>query len=84
MGLELATSLLSLVNQGSTSNWWGIGCPSHCRGPGLGSLLAAYLFGVLSCIAIFALAYFRLHLPAPSLEPVLTPARRRLSGYLHE
>ena len=50
MALELLRSLAGFIVQGSESNWWGLGCPSHCRGPGVGSLLAAYLLGVLTVV----------------------------------
>ena len=63
MGLELLRSLLSLLQQGSEANWWGLVCPSHCRGIGVGGLLAAYLLGVLSSIFVgFAWFLLREHL----------------------
>ena len=91
MSLELLRALTSFVLQGSDSNWWGLGCPSHCRGPGLGSLLAAYLLGVLSILVwlLFRPGQDRVtRLLVPEERPQVTRAlstgaRRRLAEYAH-
>ena len=92
MGLELLRSLLLLVQQGSESNWWGIVCPAHCRGLGVGGLVASYLLGFLSATVLAAVClYFRatfsvvratpevaFQAPSPQQAP-----RRRLVQYAH-
>ena len=90
MSLELLRALTAFVLQGSDSNWWGLGCPSHCRGPGIGSLVAAYLLGVLSVLGWLLLrpGQARLRLLAPEDRPQVTRtlssgARRRLAEYAH-
>ena len=91
MALASLQALLHFVKQGSDSNWWGIWCPAHCQGPGVGSLLAAYLFGILTVVlGHWALREARKYLWVQErvVEPQVTRvmsagARRRLAGYAH-
>ena len=88
---------LSLLREGLQSNWWGIACPSHCQGTGLGLLVSIFFLGVC-CGALFTLAagayiyyiHWRLQVsvpdrtqegPAPREVARLRAARLR--GYLH-
>ena len=45
--LELSTAV-GFVVQGLRSNLYGLACPFYCASPGIGSLVACYLAGVLS------------------------------------
>ena len=87
--------ILGLLLQGSSTNWFGLGCPAHCSGSllvlGL-SFLAGACLGVL-----LALWFFRAYLFLPAVQPVFAPdptpdstspvprpRSLRLRGYLHE
>ena len=90
MALELFRSLAGILIQGSESNWWGLGCPSHCRGPGFGGLLASYLLGILTvlCLWLLWIGAARDLRPPAVAEPQVTRtlstgARKRLAGYSH-
>ena len=90
MALELFRNLAGLLIQGSESNWWGLGCPSHFRGPGIGGLLASYLLGVLAVIWLWLLrtgAARDLRFPVAEESQVTRMlsigARKRLAGYSH-
>ena len=84
---ELLNSLLAIVRQGSESGWWGLACPAHCRGPGLGSLTAAFLLGVLvTLVCGFAWLYPRgtpLISEAQPLQSRSVSGNRRLAAYAH-
>ena len=89
--LEQAFQVVSLLSQGASTNWFGIGCPSHCRGADIGIILAAFLFGFLTASAVGLALFlsFCLRAPEPSRShPVIAPdpplLRRRLLGYVHE
>ena len=81
--------------QGSSLNWWGLGCPAHCSGSltllclafgsgaSVGFLLALVFFrGVL--FSPVAQAAFTSESSVPSAPTVPRPASLRLRGYLHE
>ena len=88
---------LSLLREGLQSNWWGIACPGHCQGTGLGFLVSVFFLGVC-CAALFILAvgaciyyiHWRLQVSVPC-HPQEEPAQRGgarfrsagLRGYLH-
>ena len=88
--LAQASTLANFIITGSSSNWWGLGCPSHCSGS-LSVLALAFLSGSLSGV-IFTLFLFRATLLTPSARqavesPEVVPARPRslrLRPYLHE
>ena len=54
---EVALETLRFVHQRLTSNWWGLGCPVHCRGTDFGSLLASFLLGFLTPSALGGLDF---------------------------
>ena len=60
---------LDLLRTGSETRWWGLLCPPHCQGPGLGSLLAAFLAGIL--VTLFSLALILLLLYSGPLRSFL-------------
>ena len=85
---------LGLLVQGSSSNWWGLGCPAHCSGS---LLILGLTFGFGASFGFLgALFLFRAALLAPAAQTVFTsepaaevvqpsrPASLRLRGYLHE
>ena len=91
MALDLLKSLLGLLQQGAETNWWGLGCPSHCRGPGLGSLCASFLLGIL-CTVFGYYCWIGVITGARPVSQGVTErvtrtasggARRRLAGYAH-
>ena len=81
-----------LLQVGVSSNWWGLGCPSHCQGSLL-LLLLTLGFGVLLGV-VFTVWFFRDSLlqgprrEIPSYSPPPPTAKRpsdlRLRAYLHE
>ena len=79
---------LRFLQLGVQSNWFGLACPSHCGSPAVGSLLAAFLFGFLSCLVVVGAIGLRcLGLPWPCFSPPVDPPSHglaRLSRYLHE
>ena len=85
---EVALEALRIVQQGLTTNWWGLGCPAHCRGSDLGGLSASFLLGFVAATGLWAFLFARwiLHpLPSSSEQPApVSSARLRLRGYLHE
>ena len=63
--LEPALQVLGLVAQGAQNNWFGIGCPAHCRGADLGLLLASFLFGLLTAsFAWISLVFYFIYRPS--------------------
>ena len=91
------SSVLSLVREGASSNWWGLGCPSYCQGSGPVLLLATFAAGLFCGIvlALLVAGYIYLFLlRSPTLpsrqegRQERGPARAgsrssRLRGYLH-
>ena len=90
MWIEQALGLLHL---GISTNWWGLGCPSHCQG----SLLvvglcwaSGFLLGVVLTLVFFREALFAVPIrvpsspPQPSSSPPTRAADLRLRAYLHE
>ena len=70
MGFELLRSALALISQGAENNWWGLICPSHCRGPGVGGLLAAFLLGILVALGgVLQLVLLEEQFASASFEP---------------
>ncbi|CAE7778977.1 unnamed protein product [Symbiodinium sp. CCMP2592] len=91
--LEPALQVIRLVAQGAQSNWFGIGCPSHCRGADLGLLLASFLLGFLvatvAWISLLAFLAYRPSVPTqvtseappePPLESIAGPRAPGSSG----
>ena len=58
---EVALEALRIVQQGLTSNWWGLGCPAHCRGTDLGGLSASFLLGFVAATGLWAFLLARWH-----------------------
>ena len=79
---QVFQSLVSLAVQGSTTNWFGLGCPGHCAGS-LSWTLSSGAIGFLSG-ALCTLFLFRFSSP-PDPVPAATvprpPAHLRLRGY---
>ena len=81
---------LKLLQEGSQQNWWGLGCPSHCRGPGVGALIAAFFLGILCTLGGLGSCWYLLWRPdrtasqGPSRAVISSGARRRLQAYAHE
>ena len=84
---------LRLVQSGVVSNWWGLGCPSHCQGSLL-TLGLTFCFGI-SLGVVLTVWFFRdilLKVPCqgsfPSTASPSAPPPRsvdlRLRSYLHE
>ena len=48
--MDWAPKLLGVLVSGAQSNWWGIGCPSHCSVAGLPTLIVSFLLGL--CLGI--------------------------------
>ena len=85
MSLSLVRGLLSVVQEGAENRWWGLACPSHCKGPGFGGLAAAFLLGVLLTLLSFIFwqgvrIVPREAVPAPQ---VTRQANRRLAAYAY-
>lgn len=84
---------VEIFRWGLLTNWWGLGCPSHCGSPAASSLLLClilgFFLGFALCLFIcyFVLGAFLRDLPAPQRGP--PPASwqeahiHRLRGYLH-
>ena len=90
--MEGALRIISLVAEGAKSNWWGIGCPSHCGGLslplGLSLTLIGFLLGSL-CTIILLIWLGLLHLWTSSPPGLATsseprPVSSRLQAYLNE
>ena len=84
---------LGLLQVGVQSNWWGLGCPSHCQGSLLVIVLclaSGILLGVILTLGFFREALFafppREPQPIPQQAPPspARPADLRLRAYLHE
>ena len=88
---------LELVVQGLKTNLFGLGCPFYCSPPGLGTILAAFLSGLLSGIGLCLWLVFRFDLLAvptsspsgsgpgfPTTSPPTGRAKLALRSYLHE
>ena len=87
--MEAFLQVGSLVTHALRTNFFGLGCPAHCGNPGLGSLLASFLLGLLVGISLcVGLAWFYLSgvsIQSQGSSPV-TPSGHRLavlSQYLH-
>ena len=80
--------VVRLLWWGSSTGWFGLGCPAHCSSS-LPLLLSVFVSGF--CLGAFSLLVFvwtfRYSLFQP-LDFAPTPSRRsptsRLAGYLHE
>lgn len=87
---EALVDALRVVHFGVATNFWGLGCPAHCRGADVGSLAASFLLGFLlaSCGALLLGYHWILRVPEPAVpRPTFldspTSVHRRLRGYLH-
>ena len=89
--MEVAWGILSFLQSGISTNWFGLACPSHFHPSTWGSLLSSFLLGALRGFA--GLAYlltvvfgFRPYWPAPqSIHPAhLNNSAARLAQYVHE
>ena len=71
---------LDFIRWGFITNWWGLGCPSHCGPPSASSLFLFLLLGFLSrflvCLAcIYLLLFQASHCPGVSpLQTGILPA----------
>ena len=77
---------LSLIASGASSNWWGLACPAHCRGVGIGELSAAFLLGILITVLAGLTVWIWLLLRSAPLVSAQAPARAsasRLRGYVN-
>ena len=83
MSLSLVRDFLSFIQEGSESRWWGLACPSHCRGPGLGALSASFLLGVLLTLLSFLFWQGLRFAPqeAAQAPQVTRQVNRRLAAY---
>lgn len=88
--MDVLLGTVRVLQSGVQSNWWGLACPAHCGSPGWGALLASYLLGFISCLALAGFAtlwIFRVHPcdPLPTPHQVVEPTGvGRLSRYLNE
>ena len=82
---EVALETLRFVHQRLTSNWWGLGCPVHCRGTDSGSLLASFLLGFLTPSALGGFFLLRLWTSPSEPPPSQCPAvsQRLITSFLH-
>lgn len=78
--LELPTAV-GFVVQGLRSNLYGLACPFYCATPGIGSLVACYLAGVLSggFVCVWILVRFDLFPACSSTDPHLVHSPPGLS-----
>ena len=85
--------VVGFLVQGSSTGWWGLGCPAHCSSSllVLGVTFSAGLgFGALGCLFLFRGVL--LASPAPFASPAHRPSppssgfvpSARLRAYLHE
>ena len=88
--IEGLVDALRFLHFGVSTNFWGLGCPAHCRGVDLGSLIAAFLSGfVLAALCASFLFYQWISRSSEPLVP--RPAflghgpsfQHRLQGYVH-
>ena len=89
------TNLLEFLRFGIVTNWWGLGCPSHCGAPSISSLGLAFSsglgFGLLLGLAGSFILCFKaglIVLPS-SFRPSWSTERRRatsdrLAAYVYE
>ena len=78
---------IRLLQLGVSTNWFGLGCPSHCGSPAWPSLILAYLLGLFCGLAISAFLgtwiWYRAFFPASSPAPhplVRSPGSFEQSG----
>ena len=91
--VEVLPHLVSFLNFGSNSYWFGLSCPAHCQASftfNLALFSAGLGFG---CVACFGFVWFFVlapatarpaEAPAPGFRQVPRPGALRLRGYLHE
>ena len=93
-------SILDFLRLGVQTNWWGLGCPSHCGHPSFTSLAFSFLAGswiwllpwiwcpVASWPGALALSFVGSSIPgttsAPRASPGASPGLQRIQAYLHE
>ena len=86
--MEALPKFLGIIAQGIQSNWWGIGCPSHCFSSGLPALVAAYCLGLASGLLLVAFFVLLHWLPPHLLSPPVSTApvdpSARVRAYVHE
>lgn len=85
--MDTVFGVIRILQSGVTSNWWGLGCPSHCGGASWGVIFSAFLLGFLTCLVILitlALWIFGLRLPVPQAPQAVPQPTSRLARYLDE
>ena len=84
----IVAEVIRLLWIGSSSGWFGLGCPAHCSASGpllISVFVSGFGVGALSLLAF--LWTFRHTLFYQTSEPPPVPKRPpslRLAGYLHE
>ena len=90
--MDWAPKALSFVISGASTNWWGLGWPSHCFAAGPSALLGAFLLGLLSgllvaaLICFWGLGFFSVSVPVPGRPSpgASSPPSDRVRAYLNE
>ena len=85
--MDTVFGVIRILQSGVTSNWWGLGCPSHCGGASWGVIFSAFLLGFLTCLVILitlALWIFGLRLPVLQAPQAVPQPTSRLARYLDE
>ena len=71
MSGSVVAQVLSLIVSGSSSNWWGLGCPSHCSASfGTYFIVWGSGFSVGALAAVFYLRVLIISSPASASSPV--------------
>ena len=62
MALGALSTAVGFLKEGANSNWWGLGCPSHCSSPTFGFSVAVFFVGLLTglLISLALVAYWLL------------------------
>ena len=87
--MDVAVSILTFVQGGVVSNWYGLGCPLHCGYPAWPSLFASLLRGLILGFALATFLFlhclgFRVQSTTTPWTVSSSPAATRLSRYLYE
>ena len=96
MNLAVVSQLGTLARDALTANFWGHGCPAHCQGSSIPSILCAFILGFLCGIILLLCLWIWTFQASPSAIPQIpvsfarraaSDLRSRLRGYrpaLHE
>jgi len=86
--MEVVLGTLKVLQAGVQTGWFGLACPAHCGSPVFGTLLAFYLLGVCSTLAVVAFVCLWIF-GRPFLDwcfsgspEVVSGPSQRLAGYL--